>query len=613
MISLLQQRLKMVKEVLGFSNVQFAEFAGCSPSHISKIFSGKRDFRENGAGAEHLTIALTEYATKNDRMQALCALCSADEETFSPQGLFRWLCGEGSVSKSGFTETADKASVARLFSERFDSIAQVLDLSNVRLSKLMNVDASLISRFRNGKRSPQKNTEFMQLLCEVLTERMHAAQAYEEIAELVGCEVLQTQTAEFVHILEKWFFAKRGEKHKTTHTYDYLKMFLPLTQLPVDEMLAKLTSHVEKEKTATYWGVDGMRNAILRLLTESAVEGGGEIYMYADQSLQWLLADEEVLHMWYLCCSLCISRGVKLIVIHDINRNVSEMANAMQVWVPLFMTGHVEPYYCTLNRGSRFTHMLFLRPNHAALSSLHVYGANGNHFYDYIQDAKKLNVLYSEFKALLVNSEKLVQVYTQDNMSKYYSILESAMAQTLNSFALLDAPPSVTVPDDVLREMFERSQMSFEEKDLILSMRRNTYENLQSGSITELFELPDKQKVKDGQVYLCLGSSLHHGGPCYSISEYCRHIENIIRLCESYDNYNCCVLGESPFPGMRIILTDTCAVIIRLHKPYTAFLVENPFFTKSFAVLLRNYFEQNLVPREHTIALLKKYLKDLAE
>ncbi len=610
---MLLQRLKLVKDVLGFSNVQLAECAGCSSSHISKIFSGKREFRENGAGSQRLTIALTEYAKKNGRMQELCALCGTDEESFSPQGLLLWLHGDGSVSNSVFAETADKASVARLFSERFDNIAQVLDLSNVRLSKLLNVDASLISRLRNARRFPQKNAEFMQLLCEVLTERMHVTQTHEKIAELVGCDVAQTKTAEFVHILEKWFFAKRMEKQKTTHVYDYLKMFLPLTKLPVEEMLVKLTEHIEKEKADTYWGLDGMRNAVLRLLTESAMQGGGEIYMYADQSLQWLLADEEVLHVWYLCCSLCISRGVKLVVIHDINRKVGEMAEAMQVWVPLFMTGNVEPYYCTLNRGSRFTHMLFLRPNHAALSSLHVCGANSNNFYDYIQDSKKLNVLFSEFKALLANSEKLVQIYTQDNMSKYYSILAEAMAHTHNSLALLDAPPSITIPEAVLKEMLERSQMTDDEKERIWSMRQNTYENLHNGSITELFELPDKERVKNGQVYLCLGSSLHHGGPRYSVSEYCRHIENIIKLCETDDNYNCCVLGNSPFPGMRIILTDSCAIIIRLHKPYTAFLVENPLFTKSFAVLLRNFCEQHAVPRERTIALLKKYLEDLAE
>lgn len=610
---MLQQRLKLVKNVLGFANVQLAQSAGCSPSHISKIFNGKRDFRENGAGAEHLTDALLQYAKQNGRMQELCMLCNADESSFSAHELYLWLSGEGSLGNSAIVKSEDNASAMRLFSERFDSIAQVLELSNVRLSKLLNVDASLISRFRSGKRSPQNNAEFMQLLCEVLCERMHALGAHEEVAQLVGCEEAQTHSTEFEKVLKKWFFTKREEKQKNTHAYDYLKMFLPLTQLPVDAMISNLTAHIEKEKTDTYWGLDGMRNAILRLLTESAQQGGGELYMYADQSLNWLLADEEVLHMWYLCCSLCISRGVKLIVIHDINRKVNEMAEAMQVWVPLFMTGHVEPYYCTLNRGSRFSHMLFLRPNHAALSSLHVYGSNNNNFYDYIQDAKKLNALFSEFKALLAKSEKLVQVYTQDNMSKYYSMLREAMAATRHSLALLDAPPSVTVPDDVLNEMFERSRISNEDRELIMSMRKNTYDNLQNGSIVEMFELPDKQMVKDGKVYLCLGSSLLHGGPGYSVPEFRRHIENIIRLCETDKNYNCCVLGHSPFPGMRIILTDSCAVIIRLHKPYTAFLVENPFFTKSFSVLLHNYYEQNLVPRERTIALLKKYLEDLAE
>ncbi len=613
MICLLLQRLKRVKDVLGFSNVQLAQCAGCTASHISKIFSGKRDFRENGAGAQHLTDALVKYAEQNGKLQVLCSLCVCDKQDFSAAFLYEWLCGAGSVANSGIADPSDKTTVARLFSERFDRIADALDLSNIRLSRLLNVDASLISRFRNGKRSPQKNAQFMKLLCEVLTERMHALQAYEKIAELVGCEVSQTQEPQFTEILEKWFFAQRGENRKSAHSYDYLKMFLPLTHLPVEEMLSKLSAYVEEEKAETYWGQDGMRNAILRLLTEAAAEGGGEVYMYADQSLQWLLVDEEVLHMWYLCCSLCISRGVKLIVVHDINRKINEMADAMQVWVPLFMTGNVEPYYCTLNKGSRFTHMLFLRPNRAALSSLHVQGAGSNHFYDYIQDAKKLNTLHAEIKALLANSEKLVQIYTQDNMHKYYSILETAMAQTRNSLALLDAPPSVTLPDDVLQEMFARGRMEQAEQELILSMRRNTYENLQNGSLTEIFELPDKQALKDGQVYLCFGSSLNHGGPCYSVAQFRRHIENIISLCETHENYNCCVISSSPIPGTRIILTDICAVMIRLQKPYTAFLVENPFFMKAFDVLLHNFYEQHTVPRERTIALLKKYLADLAE
>ena len=610
---MLQQRLKLVKNVLGFANVELAQAAGCSPSHISKIFNGKRDFCENGSGAEHLVNALLQYAMKNGKMQELCSLCNAQEGSFTAQALYLWLCGEGSVQNAGITEVAGNAARQRLFSERFDQLAQLLELSNVRLSRMLNVDASLISRFRSGKRSPLKNADFMQLLCEVLCERMHAIGANEEVAALVGCEEAQTHSAEFEAVLKKWFFMRRDEKQKNTHAYDYLKMFVPLTQLPVDEMIANLTEYIEKEKTDTYWGLDGMRNAILRLLTEAAREGGGEIYMYADQSLQWLLADEEVLHMWYLCCSLCISRGVKLVVIHDINRKVNEMAEAMQVWVPLFMTGQVEPYYCTLNRGSRFTHMLFLRPNHAALSSLHVSGSDNSNFYDYIQDAKKLNALFAEFRALLAKSEKLVQVYTQDDMSKYYSILGEAMAQSRHSLALLDAPPSVTVPDDILFEMLDRSRMTPAEMEQILAMRKNTYDNLQNGSITELFQLPDKQQVKDGEVYLCLGSSILHGGPRYSVKEFSRHIENIIRLCETSENYNCCVLNRPLFPEMRIILMDSCTVIVRLHKPYTAFLVENPFFTKSFSVLLHNYYEQNLVPRERTIALLKKYLEDLAE
>lgn len=45
-----------------------------------------------------------------------------------------------------------------MFQERFNMIMDMAKMTNVRLSKILNVDASLISRYRSGTRSPLSNS-----------------------------------------------------------------------------------------------------------------------------------------------------------------------------------------------------------------------------------------------------------------------------------------------------------------------------------------------------------------------------------------------------------------------------------------------------------------------
>ncbi len=607
---MLVQRLKLAKDVLGFSNVQFAAFAGCSPTHISKIFSGKRDFRENGIGAEHFLQALAEYAEKNGKTAELCALCGLQEESFSSKGLYAWLCGEGSVGLPAFTEDSHANIERKYFGERFNLLMSELGMSNVKLSRLLSVDASLISRFRTGKRSPQKNEQFVHYLCEVLLENMRQLALTDKIARLLHCDAADLHSDKAVHILQQWLFDRVQVNKAKTRTMEYLNLFSPMQEEENEDLQGALMQRTQLEIADTYWGLDGVRNAILRLLTEAAREGGGEVYMYTDQSMQWLLEDQEILNLWYKCSAMCMRSNVHLTIIHDFNRKLDEVVNAMQVWVPLYMTGKVTPYYCTLNRGSRFSHMLFLRPGTAAITSWHGQGVTSNNFYNYIQDQRILNALHAEIKALIGSCEPLVQTYTQDDMQKYYNILAPAIAQSGKSLAMIPSPSSVTLPEDLLMQMLDRSDLAAEEKEIVLQLRQNVHKKMQTGAIYEMFELPPRERVESGELFLCFGSSLVYGGPVYTKEEFRTHIGAMIHLCETQPNYHCCIVPKTPFTGMRVIITDQRVVMIRLQKPYTAFVVESEFFTKAFAMLMYDYYEQNRVPVERTIEMLKKYLDD---
>ena len=609
---MLIQRIKIVKRELGFSNSEIARIMNCSPSHISKLCNGKSTLREDGQAAMQFVNAILAYVHEHGLQARLAEIFQSENGKTQAEQLLHWLYGEGDVLAAAdypaVTDATKRATVQ--FGYRFNRLMDALQLSNARLSRLLNVDASLISRFRTGKRSPHRNAQFSELLCGILSDRIGQTNSFAAVAELTGIEERELR-ASASQGLHRWLFDRTALHSSATHTMDYINMFIPLTKNVTRDDLQSLLEKVESTKTDTYWGVEGMRNAVLRLLTEAASEGDGEIYMYADQSMQWLLADPEVLQLWYKCCAVCIGRNVTIIVIHDINRRVDDMANAMQIWVPLYLTGKVMPYYCPLNRGSRFSHMLFLRPGAGAVSSVHVQGAENNNFYDYIQDPKKLSALLTECKSLVAHSEKLIHVYEQNNMAKYYGILDPKLENTAGSAALLNAPSTVTMPDSLLFGMLQRSSLSTEEQNLILSVRSHTRNNMKKGRVLELFPLPAPETVNEGKFVLCLGSSLREGGPSYTVDEFRAHLSEILRLIREEPNYHCCLISQTLFAGMRMIIADECAVLIRLRDPYAAFVVENEYFVRAFAVLVQDFYKQHSVPKEKLEEWIEKYLEAL--
>ena len=50
------------------------------------------------------------------------------------------------------------------------------------------------------------------------------------------------------------------------------------------------------------------------------------------------------------------------------------MLKGIKSWLPLYFSGSIDPYVCTLRRDSRFSHTLFLCPGQACIASSVVAG-----------------------------------------------------------------------------------------------------------------------------------------------------------------------------------------------------------------------------------------------
>ena len=98
-----------------------------------------------------------------------CSACFSAEQIKSE--IMRWLY-DGEEPIKAHKEAPTALHTHNKFGQRFSAILDLAKFSNVRFGKLLNIDPSYISRFRNGLRTPVSNFKLAEEMCRVLYCRL---------------------------------------------------------------------------------------------------------------------------------------------------------------------------------------------------------------------------------------------------------------------------------------------------------------------------------------------------------------------------------------------------------------------------------------------------------
>lgn len=117
----------------------------------------------------------------------LCGSASLTQDSIIP-ALTRWLYDTDPVVLPEHSATPKSKLTMRLrrqsFGDRLDRAMTLLNLSNSQLSFLINIDVSLISRYRSGIYSPHANVRLSENLSDALLSRAKRMDKTAELAAL---------------------------------------------------------------------------------------------------------------------------------------------------------------------------------------------------------------------------------------------------------------------------------------------------------------------------------------------------------------------------------------------------------------------------------------------
>ena len=577
--------------VLGCTNAEIARESQVDPSLISRFRTGSRQPRATSLQFRNFCKGIILFAEKNALLERLIAEYQLPGNNPPEEEICEYL-----VRKESGNTTRHKRENSNVtytfFSEKLNAIMNMLDMSNIRLARALNVDTSLISRFRNGLRTPPKNSSLILSICNYFYKVIKMNDMEQELFEILGkpSAINEFNTDEIIDIFKKWL-SDDDELSNTGIMDNFLEKMDTLKQVNIPQSYLTgniLPPDIFNDFSYEYLGIHGLRQAALRFLGTVAMSDNHiTLKLYSDQNMNWLSSDPIFVQQWCALMHAVLLKKHSIKIIHNIDRNLNEMLIGIEKWLPLYMSGLVEGYCCKNSYDRRFSHTLFIASGLAAIHGSHVFGTEENGIYKYASETNRINYYEKQADAMLEISKPLIQVFQEHKSKDYYFLMGETSKILGNTKRLLLSPSLATMPAGLLKRMLIRSNIDADKTESILEahgiLKKRLEKELKAGHVLEYIVFPEDDALFNGKVKLNLSETFSETSVYYTPDEYSEHIQSLITLLEN-DSYEIIPMPDSPFANIQMEVKDnTVAVVLKSDQPVTAFRFSHPLMCKAIS------------------------------
>ncbi|MBR6046308.1 MAG: hypothetical protein IKP47_11805 [Ruminococcus sp.] len=403
---MIKRKIEFLIWFLGTDNTRLAGYAGCSESNFSRLRSGSRRPRRTSPTIKKFAAAVCELAEEKGLTETLASgIGSGTQADELQNAITGWLFDDTIPPPEIGSHYSDSV----MFGEKLDSVMSMVRLNNSRLSRSANVDPSYISRMRSGSRLPKNNPHLIGTICSVIVARAEEQDKLPELRIQIGCDPDCTEP-ELSRKLCSWLISRSSPTSivAVRRLVDAINSVPepPSPKLPSFDEVA--SDEILNEDSELYIGIEGVRRSTVRLLGRAARLGSCRMYFYTDQDLEWMLDD--FTPKWSSLMQECVKHNVHFTIIHNIDRSISEMIEGISRWIPLYLSGLIDSYYCTKRQGERFCCSLYLNEGHEGISSFCARDSDREIRYHYFDSEEQLECCKADFDKLLSDSRPLFTI-----------------------------------------------------------------------------------------------------------------------------------------------------------------------------------------------------------
>lgn len=482
------------------------------------------------------------------------------------------------------------------FEDKLNFLMTVMNITNHALAQAVHVDSSLISRWRTGDRKPAKKSHYINDISSYFAKI--ATEGYQKNSICAGMGIpndkIPAKSSEFAKLIYLWLCEKPQDVPSGDNAAYTVDNFLK--QLNVwgkkDSVDPDLNGSQFLEGTLYYsevfYGIDGIRNALLKLLNMTLASGSKHsAIVFSDQSLSLFNDDPDFSAECQQLIQLCLKKNLKLKIIHTSSRDLREMFTTIERLLPLHITRKIESFYYPDHYENIFKRTMIVVSDVGAIVSNSVDGMQDKAEYFLNLNKATIDYMYNICSKLLSISQPLIQVFTPKTVKQFHKFQREFSLQKGSNISILHTFSSVTMPRPLFVKSFNRleiSSVNYENAiDLFDDKSDIFFNNLKKYSYTELIMLPQPVQLPYTQLPLNLSPFLGKQPIYYDIEDYKEHIRNIIKILETYENYNIFFYLQKDLNNIQVMAKEDVGVIFtKEFDPYLTCTLTQPNMTQAF-------------------------------
>lgn len=466
------------------------------------------------------------------------------------------------------------------FSKNLNELINTLKINIKDMSKYTLCDASSISRIRYGKTKPSEPIEFASKIASYVTNK------YANETDITKIEKLTNNDGE--NLYNKVFkYLTNKEENKNN---DMIKSFLNnLDKFNLNDYIKAIKFDELKvptvpfyiTKTKNYFGLEEMKKAELDFLKGTVLSKNNEdIFMCSDMPMEDLAKDIDFSKKWMFGIACLLKKGIHLNIIHNLDRPFNEMMLGLESWIPLYMTGQINPFYFK-DINTNIYHNLTYVSGTLALAGecIENYHKDGKYFLT----SNKKEVDYYKTKAnnLLKKANNLMNIYKEENSKSYNLFLDDYLNKDGNIKRILSSLPLFTMSDDLLNEILKNNKVPKKDINKIINYKNeefNKYNNLlKNNNINDIIYILSKEEFNKNVPSLSLSNIFYDKKIKYSYETYLKHLKETKRFANKNNNYILNISDYLTFNNISITIFDKKQVIIsKEENPTIHFVIKHP-------------------------------------
>lgn len=468
-----------------------------------------------------------------------------------------------------------------MFAERFDALMNIAEVSNSLLGREVSMNPSHIGRLRSGARPLPKKHEYLPSMCRYLAGHIKKDYQLNALQKLTGIGSAALASPERTALyLEQWLLEQ--DQDTSAATGRLISGFSRLASRPLSLSAGSAAGEAPRKYAAYLYGNAGKRKAVeqfFRMILQE--ETPQTLLLFSDENMAWLYEDAAFAARWTELFTQVILKGNRVRIIHTVSRDMNEMLEAVTKWIPIYMTGAVEPYFYPRLRDGVFQRTLFIAPNTAAVVSSSVQQDTDGMLNLFLTDRAAVDALVTEYERYFSLCRPLMRILTGLDWEEFRKTFGSLAAAEGNACLSCAMPPLFAMPEKLAREQAERAGngtlLALWKRSLAM-FRKNIKKQRLSVTLLdpELALLtPDALRPLTAEVPSIPDFT-------YTKEQYMLHIERLRQMEEQHENLT--VSFRSGLAGNTLLYAkeDAGVIMAKTDAPMAAFVINERNMISAF-------------------------------